>query len=111
MAYDVVLVERIRELLAGDLDVTDKRMFGGVAFLTGGHLAVAASGNGGLMARVDPQDTDELVRRDGVTRMVMGGREMNGWLRVDEEQLGDDSLAEWVYRGLDFARSLPPKAG
>ena len=103
------LVERIRELLVGELDVTDKRMFGGIAFLTGGHLAVAASRNGGLMARVDPDDTDRLVLREGVERMVMGGRSTNGWLRVDEAQLDDDTLAEWVGRGLDFARSLPPK--
>jgi len=107
MGYDVTLVERIRELLADDLDVTDKRMFGGVAFLTGGHLAVAASRNGGLMARVDPEDTEELLRQPGVARMVMGGREMNGWLRVAQDQLTDDALAEWVARGLDFARSLP----
>lgn len=109
MAYDGRLVDRIRALLADDLDVTDKRMFGGVAFLTGGHLAVAASRNGGLMARVDPEDTEQLVRRVGVERMVMGGRSMNGWLRVDEAQLDDETLAEWVERGLTFARDLPPK--
>lgn len=109
MAYDGVLVERIRELLVGELDVTDKRMFGGVAFLTEGRLAVAASRNGGLMARVDPEDSAELLLRQGVSRMVMGGREMNGWLRVEEGQLGDEQLAEWVERSLDFARSLPPK--
>jgi len=111
MAYDAALVERIRELLTDDLDVTDKRMFGGVAFLTGGHLAVAASSNGGLMARVDPRDAEELVLRTGVARMVMHGREMTGWLRVDESQLDDAQLAEWVARGLDFARGLPPKEG
>ena len=109
MAYDGELVERIRVLLVGELDVTDKKMFGGVAFLTGGHMAVAASRNGGLMARVDPEETDELLLRDGVARMVMAGRAMNGWLRVDEAQLDGDALAEWVERGLDFARSLPPK--
>lgn len=109
MAYDGELVERIRELLAGELDVTDKKMFGGVAFLTGGHLAVAASSKGGLMARVDPEDTPALVLREGVDRMVMSGRRMDGWLRVDESQLDDEQLRDWVERGLDFARSLPPK--
>lgn len=109
MAYDGVLVDRIRELVADDLDVTDKRMFGGVAFLTGGHLAVAASRNGGLMVRVDPEDSEELLRSEGVSRMVMGGRTMNGWLRVAEERLDDEGLAEWVARGLDFARGLAPK--
>lgn len=111
MAYDGELVERIRDLLVGELDVTDKRMFGGVAFLTGGHMAVAASRNGGLMARVDPEDSEQLLLRDGVSRMVMGGRAMNGWLRVEEGHLGDAELAEWVDRGLDFARSLPAKSG
>lgn len=109
MAYDGELLERIRELVSGELDVTDKKMFGGVAFLTGGHMAVAASGNGGLLARVDPADTEQFLLRDGVSRMVMGGREMDGWLRVDSEQLEGERLAEWVERGLDFARSLPPK--
>lgn len=109
MAYDATLVDRIRELLTDDLDVTDKRMFGGVAFLTGGHMAVTASRTGGLMARVDPEDTDQLLLREGVERMVMGGRSMNGWLRVDAAQLDDETLAEWVERGLDFARSLPAK--
>jgi TfoX/Sxy family transcriptional regulator of competence genes len=109
MAYDGELVERIRELLVGELEVTDKRMFGGVAFLTSGRLAVAASRNGGLMARVDPEDSAELLLGQGVSRMVMGGRAMNGWLRVEEEQLDDEQLAEWVDRSLDFARSLPPK--
>lgn len=111
MAYDGELVERIRALLVGELDVTDKRMFGGVAFLTGGHMAVAASRNGGLMARVDPEDSETLLLRDGVSRMVMGGRAMNGWLRIDEGHLDDEQLAEWVDRGLDFARSLPSKQG
>ena len=110
MTYDAELVERIRELLVGELDVTDKRMFGGVAFLTGGHMAVAASRNGGLMARVDPEDSEKLLLREGVSRMVMGGREMNGWLRVEEGQLRGQVLAEWVDRGLDFARSLPAKS-
>ncbi|MFC6708049.1 TfoX/Sxy family protein [Flexivirga alba] len=107
MAYDGELVERIRALLVGELDVTDKRMFGGVAFLTGGHMAVAASRNGGLMARVDPEDSEKLLLRDGVSKMVMGGRSMNGWLHVEGAQLADEQLAEWVDRGLDFARSLP----
>ncbi|GGB47367.1 hypothetical protein GCM10011492_43160 [Flexivirga endophytica] len=111
MAYDGELVQRIRELLTDDLDVTDKRMFGGIAFLTGGRLAVAASRYGGLMARVDPEDSETLILRDGVARMEMGGREMTGWLRVDQEQLDDEQLVEWVERGLEVARSQPPKHG
>jgi TfoX/Sxy family transcriptional regulator of competence genes len=105
-----VLAARIRELTA-DEPVVEKRMFGGLAFLLGGHLAVAASGRGGLMVRVEPSQTDDLLHETGAEPMEMGGRVgMAGWLRVTADALTDDEvLATWVQRGLDHAGSLPPK--
>jgi len=104
MAYDEDLANRIREQLAGQDAVTEKRMFGGLAFLIGGHMAVAASGAGGLLVRVDPEESEELRTADGVERMVMRGREMDGWLLVDAERVaGDDGLAPWVARGVAAA--------
>jgi len=109
MAYDEELAERIRGLLP-DLPVTEQKMFGGLAFLVGGHMAVAASGKGGLMLRCDPADSDRLVAEPGASRMVMRGREMDGWLRVASEAVaGDDDLARWVEVGTTYAGSLPPK--
>jgi TfoX/Sxy family transcriptional regulator of competence genes len=109
MAYDEDLAERIRRHL-GDVPVNEKRMFGGLAFLVGGNMAVAASGQGGLMVRVDPAETDELVSGDGVSRMVMRGREMDGWLRVTSDAVSaDQELARWVQVGTTYAGSLPPK--
>ena len=106
MAYDEDLANRIREQLAGRDAVTEKRMFGGLAFLVDGSMAVAASRTGGLMVRVDPAESDDLVEADGVERMVMRGREMDGWLLVDAEQVdGDDELAAWVGRGVAAARA------
>jgi hypothetical protein len=104
MAYDEDLANRLRELLAGEL-VTERRMFGGLAFLIGGHMAVAASGQGGLMVRCDPQETERLSAREHARPMEMRGREMHGWLRVDDA--GD--LRPWVEIGVAYARSLPPK--
>ncbi|HEX3221819.1 MAG TPA: TfoX/Sxy family protein [Nocardioides sp.] len=109
MAYDEALATRIREHIGG-APVVEKKMFGGLAFLLGGHLAVAASGQGGLMVRVDPADTDALVREPGATRMEMRGRSMDGWLRVSSNAVAaEESLGRWVERGLAFAGSLPPK--
>ncbi|HYI36140.1 MAG TPA: TfoX/Sxy family protein [Thermoleophilaceae bacterium] len=106
MAYDEHLANRIREQLAGQEAVTEKRMFGGLAFLVHGNLAVAASRTGGLMVRVDPQDSDGLVDADGVERMVMRGREMDGWLLVEAGRVtGDDVLASWVRRGVAAAQA------
>ena len=107
MAYDEDLANRIRELIAGDPGVTEKKMFGGLAFLVGGNMSVAASGQGGLLVRVDPEESDELVRTTSAERMEMGGRTMAGWLRVDAQ--GDLELKLWVERGVTYARSLPPK--
>jgi TfoX/Sxy family transcriptional regulator of competence genes len=110
MAYDEDLASRVRELLGGDHDVSEKAMFGGLAFLVAGHMAVAASGQGGLMVRVDPAQTDDLVEEPHAEPFVMRGRPMQGWLRVDAEGvLTPDLLEPWVRRGVAYARSLPPK--
>ena len=111
MASDEDLKARVRALLADEPELTEKRMFGGLAFLVGGHMAVAASGQGGLMVRVDPDETDALLEQPGARPMVMRGRELDGWLRVDADGASpDDVLEPWVRRGADYARSLPPKA-
>jgi TfoX/Sxy family transcriptional regulator of competence genes len=110
MAYDEDLAHRLRELLGDDPDVTEKRMFGGLAFLTGGHMAVAVSGQGGLMVRVDPDETDVLLAEPGARPFEMRGRPMTGWLRVDADAVeGRAELAAWVRRGAAYARTLPPK--
>jgi putative acetyltransferase len=110
MAYDEDLANRIRELIAGDPDVTEKRMFGGLAFLVGGNMSVAASGQGGLMVRVDPDDTEALVSKPYARPFEMRGRPMQGWLRVDPKGVRTKrQLEPWVKRGVAYARSLPPK--
>jgi TfoX/Sxy family transcriptional regulator of competence genes len=112
MAYDKDLANRIRELIAGESDVTEKRMFGGLAFLIAGNMSVAASGQGGLMVRVAPEDSDALVAKPHASRLVMRGRELDGWLRVAEEGVKTKrTLEPWVSRGVAYARSLPPKKG
>jgi len=109
MPYDRDLADRIRGLLPAE-PVMEKAMFGGLAFLVGGHLAVAASGRGGLMVRCDPADSDRLLEQPGTTRMVMRGREMDGWLRVTGEAVAEDGpLEEWVRVGTTYAGTLPPK--
>ena len=110
MAYDEDLAARIREHVAGE-PVVEKKMFGGLAFLLGGHMAVAASGKGGLMVRVEPSETDALLSEPGTEPFEMGGRgAMVGWLRVSADAVtGDADLARWVERGLAYAASLPPK--
>ena len=110
MAYDEELADRLRELLAGEAGLTEQKMFGGLAFLIGGNMAIAASGQGGLLVRVDPEESDELVSTTEAETMVMRGREMRGWLRVPSEHVRTkQELAAWVERGTSFARSLPPK--
>ncbi|HEY3020676.1 MAG TPA: TfoX/Sxy family protein [Solirubrobacteraceae bacterium] len=110
MPYDEDLANRIRELIAADHDVTEKRMFGGLAFLVRGNMSVAASAQGGLMVRVDPADTDALVARPHAAPFEMRGRAMQGWLRVDTEGVRTKrQLEPWVRRGVAYARSLPPK--
>jgi TfoX/Sxy family transcriptional regulator of competence genes len=110
MAYDEDLANRIRELMADEPGVTEMRMFGGLAFLLGGHMAVAASGQGGVMVRVDPEETEALLAEPGAQPFEMRGREMQGWLRVDAESVAaQEQLEPWVRRGVAYARSLPPK--
>lgn len=110
MAYDEDLANRIRELLAGEPGVTESRMFGGLAFLIGGHMSVAASGRGGLMVRIDPEERDALVTRAHAGPFEMRGRELAGWLRIDAEGVRTKRQIEpWVRRGVAYARSLPPK--
>ena len=110
MAYDEELAERIRSLLGERAGLTEKKMFGGLAFLIGGNMAVAASGQGGILVRVDPEESDELVASTVAEPMEMRGRQMAGWLRVDTADVAaDDELAAWVDRGATYAASLPPK--
>lgn len=110
MAYDEELADRIRTALAGEPGVSERRMFGGLGFMVDGHLAVAASGQGGLLLRVDPADTPTLVDGDRVTRMEMHGRQMAGWLRVAADAVATDpALAQWAARGVAYVRTLPPK--
>ena len=110
MAYDEDLANRIRELIAAEPDVTEKKMFGGLAFLIGGNMSVAASGQGGLMLRCDPEQTDALLEKPHAKRFEMRGREMQGWLRVDDEGVRTKrQLEPWVRIGVGYARSLPPK--
>lgn len=110
MTYDEDLAKRIRELIAADPDVTELRMFGGLAFLVGGNMSVAASGQGGLMVRVDPEATDALVSEPHATRFEMRGRALQGWLRVAPEGVRTErQLEPWVTRGVTYARALPPK--
>ena len=110
MAYDEKLAARSRELVAGEADVTEKKMFGGLAFLIGGNMAVAASGQGGLLVRVDPDDSDALVSTTPARLMEMRGRAMKGWLRLDADDVRTKKeLSTWARRGFAFARSLPPK--
>lgn len=110
VTYDQVVADRIREALAGEADVSEMKMFGGLAFLIGGHMAVAASGQGGLMVRVDPATSDRLVASTSAYPMEMRGRPMQGWLRVDTDDVRTKrELTKWVQRGATYARSLPPK--
>ena len=110
MAYDEDLATRIRDLIGPDPELTEKKMFGGLAFLIRGHMAISASGQGGALIHVDPGRSDELVATTKATTAVMQGREMPGWLRVSIEDLAsDDDLSQWVEIGIGHARSLPPK--
>jgi len=110
MAYDEDLANRIRELLARQAGIREKAMFGGLAFLLDGHMAVAVSSKGRLMVRVPPDETEKLLGRAHVSPMVMAGRETRGWLLVAAEGVKTmRQLARWVTKGTGYARSLPPK--
>ena len=110
MAYDEELASRVRALVGSGPDVTEKKMFGGLAFLVGGNMAVGASGRGGILVRVDPAESDSLVASTNASVMEMRGRSMRGWLRVDSDDLrAEGELERWVDRGVAYARSLPAK--
>jgi TfoX/Sxy family transcriptional regulator of competence genes len=110
MPYDEDLVNRLRELLADEDAITEKKMFGGLAFLVHGHMSVSASRNGGLLVRIEPSDTEAALARPHVTLMTMGGRTMEGWITVAAEGLKTKrELSAWVTRSVTFAKTLPPK--
>ncbi len=110
MAYDEDLADRLRELLAPERAVTERKMFGGLAFRLGVHLAIAASGQGGALVRVDPDQTDRLVETTPAAIAIMRGRPMAGWLRVESADLRTKrQLAKWVKLSSTFVASLPPK--
>jgi hypothetical protein len=110
MAYDQALATRIRDLLAAERGVTEMKMFGGLAFLLKGNMCVSASGKGGLLVRIAPEDSKAAVARPHVVLMKMGGRSMEGWIRVASAGVKTKrQLQYWVERGVAFARTLPPK--
>lgn len=110
MAYDEDLANRIRELIAAEPGLVEQKMFGGLAFLIGGHMSVSASGRGGLLLRVPPEETDTLLAKPHAGPFEMRGKTMDGWLRIDPEGVRTKrQLQSWVKRGVAYARSLPPK--
>jgi TfoX/Sxy family transcriptional regulator of competence genes len=110
VAYDEDLANRIRELIATEPGLTEKKMFGGLAFLINGNMSVSASGQGGLFLRVDPADNDALIAKPHASQAVMRGREMEGWLRVDADGVKTKrQLEPWVKRAVAYAKSLPAK--
>jgi len=110
MAYDEELANRLRECLAAESNVSEKRMFGGLAFLLNGNMVVSASGQGGLLLRVNPAETDSLAAQTHADKAVMRGREMDGWLRVTPDGVQTaKELKRWVDIALAYVRTLPPK--
>ena len=110
MAYDEEVAARIRDHVTGEPGLTEQKMFGGLAFLIHGHMAVSASGRGGMLLRVEPAETESLIREPHVGRFEMRGREMDGWLRVDPPAIeSEEDLRAWIAHGVRYARSLPPK--
>jgi TfoX/Sxy family transcriptional regulator of competence genes len=111
VAYDEALAERVRAMLADEDAMTEKKMFGGLAFLIGGNMSVSVSSQGGLLLRCEPAETADLVQEPHAATAVMRGRAMEGWLRVGADGVQtDEELQKWVTRGVSYARSLPPKA-
>jgi TfoX/Sxy family transcriptional regulator of competence genes len=110
MAYDEELANRLREALAGEDAISEKKMFGGLAFLLYGHMTVSASGRGGLLVRLEPAKADAALKRPHASLMNMGGRTMEGWIRVAPEGVATKrDLEAWVRRSLDYVRTMPPK--
>lgn len=111
MPYDEDLANRLRELLADEDAITEKKMFGGLAFLLRGNMCVAASHTGGLLVRVDPADAKTCLARPHAALMEMGGRTMDGWITVAPEGVKSKrELAAWVKRCVTFAKTLPTKS-
>jgi hypothetical protein len=110
VAFDEKLADRMRTIIGSEVGLTEKRMFGGLAFMINGNMAISASGQGGLLVRVEPSETAELVTQAHVSRFAMGGREMDGWIHVESAAVESDSeLERWIGRGVSYARSLPAK--
>jgi hypothetical protein len=110
VAYDEDLVNRIRELIAAEPDVSEQTVFGGLVFLVGGKTSVAAGGHGSLVVRVDPEETDVLLAKPHVRPFEMGGREVEGRLRIDAEGVRTNrQLEHWVRLAVAYARTLPSK--
>ncbi len=110
MPYDEELADRIRDLIGGETGLSEQKMFGGLAFLIWGNMAIAASGQGGVLVRVDPEQSDELVASTSAQVMEMRGRQMRGWLRVSSDDVRTKrQLSKWVELGRAYARSLPAK--
>jgi TfoX/Sxy family transcriptional regulator of competence genes len=110
MPYDEDLANRLRELLADEDAVTEKKMFGGLAFLLHGHMCVSASRTGGLLVRIDPADTEAALERPHAARMEMGRRTLDGWISVAPDGVRTKpDLATWVERGVAYVKTLPPK--
>jgi TfoX/Sxy family transcriptional regulator of competence genes len=110
VAYDEDLADRMRELLAGTSGLTEQKMFGGLGFMIRGNMAIGASGQGGALVRVDPEQSDKIVANSKARPMEMRGKQMQGWLRVDSDDLRTKrQLEKWVTLGSDYAQSLPPK--
>jgi TfoX/Sxy family transcriptional regulator of competence genes len=109
VAFDEALAARVREALAENAEISERQMFGGIAFLLSGNMAVGVSKED-LMVRIDPDDQEEALAHPGVRPFDMTGRPMKGWILVAPDATEEDSeLAQWITRGLDFAGSLPPK--
>ncbi len=110
MTYDKKLAERIRKIIGNDPGLTERVMFGGLAFLLNGNMAVAANGDGGIMVHIDPTYSEKMAQATVAELMVMHGRSMTGWLHIDEDHLADDTvLRKWVQMGIDYTRTLSPK--
>jgi len=110
MAYDENLANRVRELVSAEKTLTEQRMFGGLAMMVNGNMAVAVRGKGGLLVRLDPSASEAVLKEPGAAEMVMRGKAMPGWIVVDESACAKaGGLKRWVKRGITFARGLPPK--
>lgn len=109
MAYDAALAARIREHLSGTADIVEKEMFGGIAFMFQGNMAVGVSRDE-LMVRVHKEEHEQAVSQPNVRTFDMSGREMRGWLLISADGVAEDAdLHEWIETGLEYAGTLPPK--